>query len=242
LFITGTINITLFLHLTKQIKMIEVANKYIQFYKIHLLFIFYLILTNQKMLKFISTDIQGKSILSSVLKEKENPEEFFNKSSAEEIQSHLESVCDRSAKKEKNSTKFVNKIIEIMLFESNSRSNFAFYDANKAFLDKLTQVSFINNKSNHTEHLEILIRFYYILASNNAARFYMIQKIFYFLNENFSNREALRDHKFMFEIVENLVFDFIKQEKNIDKKDMHSFFELFSLFVRNNKLFKNLEK
>lgn len=194
------------------------------------------------MLKFISTDIDGKSLLSSALKDKENLEEFISKSSAEEIQAHLESVSERSAKKEKNSTKFVNKIIEIMLFESSSKSNFAFYEANKAFLDKLIQVSLINNKSNYSEHLEILIRFYYILASNNAARFYMIQKIFNFLNEKYTNKEALKEHKFSFDIVENLVFDFIKQEKNIEKKDMHSFFELFSLFVRNNKLFKNLEK
>ena len=194
------------------------------------------------MLKFISTDIEGKSLLSSALKEKENLEEFLNKSSAEEIQAHLESVSDRSSRKEKNSTKFVNKIVEIMLFETSSKSNFAFYDTNKTILDKLVQVSFVNNKKNYLEHLEILIRFYYILASNSSARFYIVQKIFTFLNEKFANREALKEHKFRFEIIENLVFDFIKQEKNIEKKDIHSFFELLSQFVRSNKLFKNLEK
>lgn len=194
------------------------------------------------MLKFISTDIDGKSLLSSVLKEKESPEEFLNKSSAEEIQAYLESVSERSSKKEKNSTKFVNKIEELMLFEISSKSNFAFYDANKTALDKLAQVSLVNNKGNYLEHLEVLIRFYFILGNNNAARFYIIQKVFAFLNEKFVNREALKEHKFRFEIVENLVFDFIKQEKNVEKKDMHSFFELFALFVRNNKLFKNLEK
>jgi hypothetical protein len=194
------------------------------------------------MLKFISTDIDGKSLLSSVLKEKENLEEYLNKSSAEEIQAYLESVSDRLQKKEKNSTKFVNKIIQLKLFEISSKSNFAFYDANKSVLDKLIQVSLVNNENNYLEHLEILIGFYYILAGNNSARFYMIQKIFNFLNEKFAIEEALKEHKFKFEIIENLVYGFIKQEKNIEKKDMHSFFEMFSQFVRHNKLFKNLEK
>ncbi len=194
------------------------------------------------MLKFISTDIEGKSLLSSILKENESSEEFLNKSSAEEIQAYLESISEKSGKKEKNSTKFVNKIAEIILFELSSRSNFAFYDSNKAAVDKLIQVCTVNNKSNYSEQLETLLRFYYILASNNSARFYVIQKVFNFLNEKFANRDALKDNKFRFEIIENLVYDFIKQEKHVEKKDMQCFFDLFTEFVRNNKLFKNLEK
>lgn len=194
------------------------------------------------MLKFISTDIDGKSLLTILIKEKENIEEYLTKASPEEIQAYLETVSDRSSKKEKDSKKFVNKIIEIILFEISSKSNFAFYDSNKNIADKLIQISLVNNKDNYLEHLEILIRFYYVLASNNSAKFYMIQKVFNFLNEKFANKEALKDHKIKFENIENIVFDFIKQEKNIEKKDMLSFFESFSQFVRNNKLFKNLEK
>jgi len=195
------------------------------------------------MLKFISTDTESQSVLSSVLKEQENLDEFLNKTSAEDIQTYLEALSERSSKKERNSTKFVNKIIEIMLYQISSKNNFTFYDSTKLNLEKLIQVSSINNKNNNLDYLEILIRFYYILGTNNnTARHYLIQKIFGFLNEEFTNKENIKENKFKFEIIENLVFDIIKNEKNIDKNEMLNFFEMFSVFVKNNNLFKNLER
>jgi hypothetical protein len=194
------------------------------------------------MLKFISTDTESKTILSSVFKEQENVEEFLKNNSAEEIKNHLESISERSIKKDKNSNKFVNKIIEIMLYEISNKINFSLNDATKILIEKLSEISLLNNKENIMDHLETLINFYYVLANNFTARYYLIQKIFKFLNENFKNKESLKENKFKFEVIENLVFDFLKQEKAIDKKDMHNFFELFCEFIKNTRLFKNLEK
>lgn len=190
------------------------------------------------MLKFISTDIEHKNMLSRLLDEKDNLEEYLNKNSDEQIFKNIEHVSEKFARKDKNTVNYVNKIIAIMLFELSNKTNFSFNDKTTSIVEKLISISSMNNKNNSLEHLENLNKFYQIVADKASGRYFLIQKILKFLNE--AGLDFLAE--FRFELIENIIFNFLKHDKDYDKQEMLKFFDLFCQFIRNNKMFKNLEK
>ena len=192
------------------------------------------------MLKFISTDSDNQNLLNSILNHHKNLDEYLKETSYEKIFESLKNYSEKSTKKDKNPTNFVNKIVSIILYEYSNHTNFTFGENSKLISEKLISISLLNNKNNFQEHLENLIKFYNILANYNSGRYFLIQKIFEFYNS--PSTEEYSDFFFNFEAIENLLVDFLKSEKNFQTKEILNFFDLLCNFVRKNKLFKNLEK
>jgi hypothetical protein len=192
------------------------------------------------MLKFISTDSEGNNCYSSLLPEIKNIDDFLTNKSAKEIYDYINEKLEDNSNK-KSSAIFVNKILPMLFFELTNKNNFAFGDSTKAIIDKILEVSILANEIN-SSHIENFLKFYSILANNIKGRHFLIIKFFNFLNKNYSNVNLLSEIEFKFDLIENMISDFLINDKSYERKEMDLFYDEFSLFIYNNKLFEFLQK
>ena len=192
------------------------------------------------MLKFVSTD-SNNNCLSSSLAEIKDIDEFLNKNSAKEIYDYLNNQWENSNKKDKSSSNFINKILPMMFFEHTNKNNFSFGDSSKANIEKILEVSILVNELSYS-HIEIFLKLYFILSSNNRGRYFLIFKFFSYLNKESKDSDFLAKIEFKFEAIENMLSDFFMNDKSYERKEMILFYEEFSLFIVKNKLFENMKK
>ena len=89
-------------------------------------------------------------------------------------------------------------------------------------------------------HIDNFLKLISILTNNIRGRHFLILKFFTFLNKG--DKNLLADIEFKFDLIENIVSDLFINEKSYERKEINLFYEEFSLFIYNNKLFENLQK
>lgn len=193
------------------------------------------------MLKFISTD-SDDNCLNSSLPEIKDIDDFLNKKSAKEIVNYISSKFEGMNTKEKSASNFINKILPMMFFEHLNKNRFSFGENTKAIIEKILEVSLEANELNNS-HLENFVKFYFIISSNVRGRYFLIIKFLNFLNkESSGNKNFLNSVEFKFEDVENMLSDFLINEKTNERKEMVLFYEELSTFIFRNQLFENLNR
>ena len=199
------------------------------------------------MLKFISLDSDENKCLFSSLPEIKDIDEFFNKKTADEIHEFIINKLDDSNKKEKETektrTNFLNKILPMMFYQHSTKNNFSFLDSTKEIIEKILQVSILaNSNESNLCHVKNFVKLYFIISSNIRGRYFLISKFLNFLNKQSDNQNFLSDIEFKFDLIENMLSDFLMNEKDYERKEMVMIYEDLSLFIFRNKLFECLNK
>jgi hypothetical protein len=199
------------------------------------------------MLKFISLDSDENKCLSSSLPEIKDIDEFLNKKTSKEIHEFIINKLDDSNKKEKETekskTNFLNKILPMIFYEYLAKNNFSFGDNTKETIEKILDVSILANSNKpNSSHVKNFVKLYFIISSNIRGRYFLISKFLNFLNKESNNENFLINIEFKFDVIENMLSDFLLNEKEYERKEMIMFYENFSLFIYRNKLFECLNK
>lgn len=192
------------------------------------------------MLKFIQTDSDNENLISSIMDIKDIAD-FMNKSTATEINSLLIQSNSNSKKNEISQSNFINKLLPMMFYEYFNKTNFAFGDQCISVIRKILEVSLQANDLSKP-HLEIYVKIYLVLSSNQRGRYFAIVEMLKSFDNECKNSEILNKSEFSFDLIENILSDFIINEKEYERKEMVLFYEELSNFVLRNNLLGNLKK